>query len=105
MDTLTPADVESENLPGWSVRTGDVLALCTEAATGSFSAGLEFVNRIGDLAEEANHHPDIELTYPQVRIALTTHDAGGLTAADVDLARQISAVANLLEIDLVAPAE
>ena len=105
MDTLTPADVESENLPGWSVRTGDVPALCTDAATGSFSAGLEFVNRIGDLAEEANHHPDVELTYPQVTIALTTHDAGGLTAADIDLARQISAVANLLEIDLVAPAE
>ena len=54
-----------------------------------FREALAFVNRVGDLAERAGHHPDIDIRYNAVTLALTTHDAGGLTAKDVDLARAI----------------
>lgn len=62
--------------------------------TGNFLAGLGFVTRIAVLAEKANHHPDIVLSYPKVTVHLTTHSAGGLTQKDFDLAAQI----DLLEI-------
>lgn len=103
MDTITPREVEEENLHGWAVVAGDVPHLCTRARTGSFSKGLEFVTQVGEFAEQANHHPDVELTYPQVTLSLTTHDAGGLTRADVDLARRISEVARDLSVELQAP--
>lgn len=61
--------------------------------TGSFATGLELVNRIGAAAEETDHHPDISLTYPEVIVTLVSHDVGGITRRDVDLARRISALA------------
>jgi 4a-hydroxytetrahydrobiopterin dehydratase len=52
-----------------------------------FAAALAFVNRVGEAAEEANHHPDILLHgWNKVRMALTNHSAGGLTAADFEMA-------------------
>jgi 4a-hydroxytetrahydrobiopterin dehydratase len=54
-----------------------------------FREALAFVNRVGDLAEAAGHHPDIDIRYNAVTLALTTHDAGGLSAKDFDLARAI----------------
>ena len=61
--------------------------------TGSFVKGLELVTRITEAAEEANHHPDVVLTYPQVDVDLSSHDVGGVTSRDLDLARRISAIA------------
>lgn len=55
-----------------------------------FSQAIAFVNRVAKLAEKAEHHPDILIKYNQVSLTLTTHDAGGLTQKDFDLARQIS---------------
>lgn len=57
--------------------------------TGDFLSGLALVTRIAVLAEKRNHHPDVILTYPRVTIRLTTHDAGGLTEKDFDLATEI----------------
>jgi len=54
-----------------------------------FREALAFVNRVGGLAEAAGHHPDIDIRYNTVTLALTTHDAGGLSAKDFDLARAI----------------
>lgn len=54
-----------------------------------FREALAFVNRAGELAERAGHHPDIDIRYSAVTLALTTHDAGGLTAKDFELARTI----------------
>ena len=54
-----------------------------------FREALAFVNRVGALAESAGHHPDIDVRYNTVTLALTTHDAGGLTSKDFDLARAI----------------
>jgi 4a-hydroxytetrahydrobiopterin dehydratase len=56
---------------------------------GDFREALAFVNRVGGLAEAAGHHPDIDIRYNTVTLALTTHDAGGLSAKDFDLARAI----------------
>ncbi len=72
--------------------------------TGSFVKGLELVTRIAEAAEAANHHPDVVLTYPQVDVDLTSHDVGGVTSRDLDLARQISAIAAELGVE-AAPRE
>lgn len=53
---------------------------------------MEFVNKLVDPAESAGHHPDIEISYNKVRITLTTHDAGGLTQKDFELAKEISQI-------------
>ena len=73
-------------LPGWS-RRGDVL---TKTFTfPRFLDGIDFVARIAKLAEAANHHPDIDIRYTKILVSLSTHDAGGITAMDLDLAKEI----------------
>lgn len=57
-----------------------------------FAQALAFVNKIGALAEQANHHPDIELGWGRVKITLTTHSAGKVTAKDRELATAIDAL-------------
>jgi 4a-hydroxytetrahydrobiopterin dehydratase len=54
---------------------------------------MRFVNAVADLAESANHHPDITVNYNRVSLALSTHDAGGLSQLDVDLAKRADAAA------------
>ncbi|WP_210502601.1 4a-hydroxytetrahydrobiopterin dehydratase [Nocardioides xinjiangensis] len=61
--------------------------------TGDFATGLELVDRVGAAAEEADHHPDVSLTYSEVIVTLRSHDVGGITSRDVDLARRISGIA------------
>ena len=58
----------------------------------SFVGALAFVGQVGELAEEANHHPDIDIRYNRVTLALMTHDSGGITRLDLDLARAIDGV-------------
>ena len=74
--------------PTWSQR-GEEITKRYECA--SFQHALDFVVAVGALAEAADHHPDIEIRYRAVLIALTTHDAGGLTYRDTDLATAIDA--------------
>jgi 4a-hydroxytetrahydrobiopterin dehydratase len=93
--TMTFTDLEGVGLADWRYLH---VGLHAHFASGGFAAGLELVNRIGDLAEAANHHPDVDLRYPQVRVSLMSHDAGGVTSRDVDLARQISEAASELGI-------
>jgi 4a-hydroxytetrahydrobiopterin dehydratase len=73
--------------PGWQVESG---ALARTFAFKDFRAALGFVNQVGDLAEAAGHHPDIDIRYNRVRLGLITHDAGGLTAKDFELAAGIN---------------
>ncbi|MGY5763867.1 4a-hydroxytetrahydrobiopterin dehydratase [Brachybacterium sp. DNPG3] len=61
--------------------------------TGDFATGLALVERIGAAAEEAGHHPDVLLTYPSVTVTLTSHDVGGITSRDLDLAATIASLA------------
>jgi 4a-hydroxytetrahydrobiopterin dehydratase len=77
-------------IPEWT-REGDEIRRSFTRAT--FADAIAFVVRIGFLAEAANHHPDLDIRWRTVHVALTTHDAGGLTDNDFDLAREIDAVA------------
>jgi 4a-hydroxytetrahydrobiopterin dehydratase len=58
-----------------------------------FKAALEFVNAVAVLAEEVNHHPDIDIRWNKVLLRLSTHSKGGLTELDFDLAEKIDALA------------
>lgn len=75
-------------LPGWE-RAGAEITRTYRFR--DFREALAFVNRVGELAERAGHHPDIDIRYNAVTLALTTHDAGGLSAKDFELARAIDA--------------
>ncbi len=71
---------------GWS-REGDELV--KTVTRRNFAEAMTFVNGVADLAEKANHHPDIAISWNKVTLRLTSHDAGGLTQADLDLAARI----------------
>lgn len=73
-------------LPGWS-RRGNALTKTFESA--DFPAAIAFVNRMADVAERMNHHPDIDIRYTRVTCHLSTHSAGGITRKDVQLAAAI----------------
>lgn len=74
-------------------------ALHARFLTGSFVAGVAFINAISDAAEAAGHHPDVNLRFPHVDISLTSHDAGSITDRDIDLANEISQIAQSQGID------
>lgn len=76
-------------LPQWR-REGD--AIVREHRAASARAALRMIQRIGDVAEGANHHPDLTWVYTSLRIALSTHDAGGLTSRDFHVAQVIEDV-------------
>jgi 4a-hydroxytetrahydrobiopterin dehydratase len=54
-----------------------------------FMDAIDFVNLVAEIAEEAQHHPDLDIRYNRVNVSLTTHDAGGLTDADIEVAQRI----------------
>ena len=72
--------------------------------TGDFMSGLELVQRIAAVAEDAGHHPDLLLTYPHVDVRLISHDVEAVTDRDLQLAQQISELAADAEIE-VAPTD
>ncbi|AFY81570.1 4a-hydroxytetrahydrobiopterin dehydratase [Oscillatoria acuminata] len=74
-------------LPGWS-REGKMLHC--ERKFKDFVEAIAFVNQLVEPAETAAHHPDLEISYNKVTISLTTHDAGGLTEKDFQMAQTIS---------------
>jgi 4a-hydroxytetrahydrobiopterin dehydratase len=73
----------------WS-RQGD--AIVQTSAHKDFAEALAWVNRVGELAESRNHHPDISISWNKVTLTLSTHSAGGLTQLDLDLAAQIDSL-------------
>ena len=94
--TLRYPQVEAEDLEDWRFFLDHLHA---RFKTGSFVKGVELITRLADAAEEANHHPDVVLTYPHVDVTLVSHDVGGVTSRDVDLARRISAIAAELGLE------
>jgi 4a-hydroxytetrahydrobiopterin dehydratase len=86
---LTKAEVQSRvNLvPGWTVEDSH---LQVTRKFKDFIQAIEFVNKLVEPAESSGHHPDIEISYNQVKITLTTHDAGGLTEKDFEVAQAIA---------------
>lgn len=77
-------------IPKWK-RRGKTLI--REWTFDDFPPALAFINRVGEVAEAANHHPDIFNSWNRVRLSLTTHDRGGLTDLDFDLAQKIDGLA------------
>ena len=87
---------ESDGVGDWKA-VGDIASACFR--TGAFTTGVDLVVEIGRLAEEMNHHPDIDLRYSTLTVRLSTHDVMGLSELDVELARKISAAARARDID------
>ena len=84
-------DQQLDSLDGWR-RDGENIV--REYHFESFKIALAFVNRVADVAEWMNHHPDILLYgWSRVRLTVSTHDAGGLTKKDFELAKQVSLLA------------
>jgi 4a-hydroxytetrahydrobiopterin dehydratase len=92
MTNMKPIDLKINaalaDLPQWK-RTGQIISRTYEFA--DFPAAMKFVNAVADLAEQAQHHPDVDVRWNKVTLALTTHDAGGLTEKDFALARECDA--------------
>ena len=91
MDTLDINVIRAAlaDLDGWQF---DGEAIRRDLRFDDFRAAIAFINRVADLADEANHHPELTNVYSRVGIALTTHDAGGVTDKDLALARAIDGV-------------
>ena len=89
MATLTPEQEATElaGTPGWLVEDEQLTRKVTRK---DFRDALLFVNAVGFLAERANHHPDILISWNAVTLTLSTHSEGGLTGKDFALARQIN---------------
>jgi len=92
MAVLSPAEVQQKlaTLNDWKLE-GDEIVRHLEFPT--FPAAIQFVNQVAEKAEAANHHPDIDIRYNRVRLALVSHDAGGLTDSDFRLAAVIDDLA------------
>ena len=92
MDKLSHAEIETRlaKIKGWQ-REGD--AITRTFTLAGFPAALLFASAVGQLAERQNHHPDILIKYRDVTLTLSTHDAGGLTIKDFELAGDINAIA------------
>ncbi len=91
MAKLTQSELEQalHGLPGWTVKDA---AIVKSYEHGSFPEAIVFVNAVAHLAELANHHPDIYIRYSKISLSLTTHDEGGVTRKDVNLARRIEEI-------------
>ena len=76
-----------ETLEGWTVQDGK---LHKEFSFSGFSETRAFIERVCDIADEHNHHPEVWFTYAKAIVEITTHDAGGLTEKDVLLARALA---------------
>jgi 4a-hydroxytetrahydrobiopterin dehydratase len=80
---------ELGSLSGWT-RRGTAIVKTYQFKT--FPEGIGFVGRVAKAAEAANHHPDIDIRYTKIICSLSTHDSGGITQKDLDLARAMDAV-------------
>ena len=86
-DRMVSAKLQS--MPKWKLEDGQ---LVRRAEFHNFIDAMQFVNSVAELAEGAGHHPDIDIRYNKVKLALMTHDAGGLTERDFDLAGAIDSL-------------
>jgi 4a-hydroxytetrahydrobiopterin dehydratase len=92
MAVLSQKEVQQRlsELPGWTFLDNSIER---QFEFPDFGAAMKFVNRVAEAAEEANHHPDIDIRYNKVTMSLTSHDSGGVTARDLRLAKLIADIA------------
>jgi 4a-hydroxytetrahydrobiopterin dehydratase len=91
MAVLTDEQIKQtlSSLPGWQ-QQGKAIQRVFEFP--DFKAAMQFVNTIAEAAEQANHHPDIDIRYNKVTMALVSHDSGGVTQRDVRMAQKINEI-------------
>ena len=91
MATLTDAEINQAltTLPGW---THSGIAIQRTFQFPDFTDAMVFVNKVAEAAEEADHHPDIDIRYNKVTMTLTSHDSGGVTRRDIKMAKRIAEV-------------
>lgn len=91
MQTLTESEIQTrlDEVPDWSMIKD---AIQRTYQFRDFAQSMEFVNSVADQAESAQHHPDILIRYNKVTLTLSTHDAGGVTEKDFDLAKKADSV-------------
>jgi 4a-hydroxytetrahydrobiopterin dehydratase len=91
MPTLSPVEVTQKlaEIPDWRLENG---ALARGFSFTDFREAMSFVNSVAAVAEHAGHHPDIDIRYNKVILALSSHDAGGITERDFSLAREIGRI-------------
>lgn len=92
MSLLEDSEIEAKlgDLDGWT-RDGDAIA--KEFDRGDFVGSVKFVDSLVEPAEAMGHHPDLAISWATVTVSITNHSAGGLTAADFELATKIEALA------------
>ena len=91
MDVLDHSEVDAAIADLEWERQGDELVKVWSGR--DFAAALQYVNAVGQLAERVNHHPDIDILWNKVTLRLSTHSAGGITKADLEMARRIDGLA------------
>ena len=82
------------SLPGWT-RKGDALQKTYSFAR--FADGIRYVQQVAEIADRMDHHPDIDIRYTKITFSLSTHDAGGITQSDLELAQKIEKAAGFDE--------
>lgn len=92
MPRLSDEDMESRlgELDGW---TREGVAIVKEFKLDDFVSSVDFINRLAPVAEEMNHHPDLQVSWNKVTVSITTHSEGGLTENDFELAKSIDPLA------------
>jgi 4a-hydroxytetrahydrobiopterin dehydratase len=92
MAVLTDAEIQQEltSLNGWQ-HSGNAIQRVFRFP--DFKAAMQFVNKVAEAAERANHHPDIDIRYNTITMALVSHDSGGVTSRDVRMAGTINKIA------------
>ena len=91
MSVLTPEMVQESlrSLPRWKLEGKEIVR---RYEFPDFAAAMVFVNQVAEKAEKAGHHPDIDVRYNKVRLALVSHDKGGLTKRDMAMAETIDSL-------------
>ena len=89
MFSLSEINHEMSQLKNWVLEGSAITKV--ESFT-NFKEAIDYVNKVGEIAEKHNHHPDIIINYNQVRLSLSTHSVGGLTKKDFEVAREIDAI-------------
>jgi 4a-hydroxytetrahydrobiopterin dehydratase len=91
-NSLSDHEVDSalKELPTW---TREQKMIVRRFEFTDFSDAMVFVNKVAEAAEEANHHPNIYISWNKVRLELTSHDSGGITQRDLRMARRIDSIA------------
>ncbi len=91
MSVLTPERVQESlrSVPQWKLEGKEIVR---QYQFPDFAAAMVFVNQVAEKAETADHHPDIDIRYNKVRLALISHDEGGLTQRDIKMARALDSL-------------